>query len=187
MSRGQYGESREAILTAAAQLIRDQGVGATSIADIVTASGTSAGAIYHHFDSKVDIVRAVAARAIAVPLTAALAEQGPVSPVELFTLAANRVALDAESAPLLLQVWAGASSDPALHALMIEEAGPLRVGVAGHLQAWCNEHGIGDRALSVGQMVVGMVLGLIIQTRLFPEFDADAYVAECQAALSALT
>ena len=55
-----YGASREAILNAADTLIRQRGVAGTSVADIIAASGTSAGAIYHHFESKHDIVLAVA-------------------------------------------------------------------------------------------------------------------------------
>ena len=38
-----YGASREAILNAAETLIRERGVGAMSVADIIAAAGTSAG------------------------------------------------------------------------------------------------------------------------------------------------
>jgi AcrR family transcriptional regulator len=41
--------SRQAIIDAAGELIRSHGVQGASIARLVKLSGTSAGAIYHHF------------------------------------------------------------------------------------------------------------------------------------------
>ena len=87
---GRYGASRGAILDAAGELIRTKGVAGTSISDIVHASGTSAGAIYHHFASKQDIVLAVSLRAVAEPVAIALAETGPMSPAELFASTRRR-------------------------------------------------------------------------------------------------
>jgi AcrR family transcriptional regulator len=46
------GSVRDRILAAALQLFVEQGFHTTSIPDIVAASGTSIGAVYHHFASK---------------------------------------------------------------------------------------------------------------------------------------
>ncbi|SDE32217.1 TetR/AcrR family transcriptional regulator [Auraticoccus monumenti] len=51
--------TRERILAAADQLILEQGVSATSLADIRAATGTSKSQIYQHFASKDDLVGAV--------------------------------------------------------------------------------------------------------------------------------
>lgn len=172
-----YGASREAILNAAEMLIRERGVGAMSVADIIAASGTSAGAIYHHFESKQDIVLAIAERALARPIEAAIQETGPVTPAELFRLAAIRVAAEAETAPLLLQVWAGAAGDDRLRNLLRDRAAGLPVGVAAHVEEWCDAHGYGGDKVAVASLLVGLVMGMVIQSSLFDDFVAEDYVA----------
>jgi TetR/AcrR family transcriptional regulator, transcriptional repressor of aconitase len=181
-----YGASREAILNAAETLIRELGVSATSVADIITGSGTSAGAIYHHFESKQEIVLAVAQRALARPIEAAVRETGPVTPAELFRLAAKRVAAEAETAPLVLQVWAGAASDVRLRALLRDRAGGLPAGVAAHIEEWCTSHGYADDSVAVASLLVGLVMGLVIQASLFDDFVAEDYVTVAVQALSRL-
>jgi AcrR family transcriptional regulator len=64
--------TREAILTAAVELMRSKGYGAVGMKDIVAASGAPIGSLYHHFDSKVQIARAAlinagAAYALLIP------------------------------------------------------------------------------------------------------------------------
>ena len=50
--------TREAILTAAAELMRRKGYGAVGMKDIAAASGAPIGSLYHHFrDGKVQIAR----------------------------------------------------------------------------------------------------------------------------------
>jgi AcrR family transcriptional regulator len=50
--------TREAILTAAAELMRRKGYGAVGMKEIATASGAPIGSLYHHFrDGKVQITR----------------------------------------------------------------------------------------------------------------------------------
>lgn len=181
-----YGASREAIINAAETLIRERGVGAMSVADIIAASCTSAGAIYHHFESKQDIVLAIAERALAKPIEAAVQETGPVSPADLFRLAARRVASEAETAPLLLQIWAGAAADPRLRDLLRDRAGGLPVGVAAHVEAWCSGHGYHGDSVAVASVLVGLVMGMVIQASLFDDFDADSYVELAVEALSRL-
>lgn len=181
-----YGASREAILNAAETLIRDRGVRATSVADIIAGSGTSAGAIYHHFSSKQDIVLAIAERALARPIEAALSDTGPVTPAQLFRLAARRVAEEADTAPLLLQIWAGAATDERLRGLLRERAGGLPLGVAAHVERWCDEHGYAGRKVAVASLLVGLVMGQVIQSSLFDDFEVDEYVATAVTALDSL-
>jgi len=65
--------TREAILTAAAELMRHKGYGAVAMKDIVAASGAPIGSLYHHFrDGKAQIARealinAGAAYALLIP------------------------------------------------------------------------------------------------------------------------
>jgi len=181
-----YGASREAILNAAEMLIRERGVGAMSVADIIAASGTSAGAIYHHFESKQDIVLAIAERTLARPIEAAIQETGPVSPAELFRLAAGRVAAEAESAPIILQIWAGAAADERLRDLLRGRAAGLPKGVAAHVEDWCDTHGYADDKVAVASLLVGLVMGMVIQSSLFDDFVVADYVAVAVESLSRL-
>lgn len=48
-----------ALMAAAASVFRDQGYGLTTVRDIALATGMSAGAIYYHYPSKADLLRAV--------------------------------------------------------------------------------------------------------------------------------
>jgi AcrR family transcriptional regulator len=65
--------TREAILTAAAELMRQKGYGAVGMKDIAAASGAPIGSLYHHFrGGKVEIARealinAAAAYALIIP------------------------------------------------------------------------------------------------------------------------
>lgn len=48
-----------ALMAAAASVFRDQGYGLTTVRDIALATGMTAGAIYYHYPSKADLLRAV--------------------------------------------------------------------------------------------------------------------------------
>ncbi len=167
------------ILDAAAELIRAKGVAGTSISDIVSASGTSAGAIYHHFAAKQDIVLAVSLRAIAEPVSIALAATGPVSPSQLFLLAADRVAGEANTRAMLVQLWAGAAADPTLRDVMAASGDGFAVGVAAHVSAWCEERGLDP--VGTARLVIGAVIGLAVQESVFLDFDRQDYVSRYSA------
>lgn len=62
--------SRERILSAAADLFYRQGVRATGLGQIITASGTGKGQLYHYFAGKSDLVRAVIERQIELVIEA---------------------------------------------------------------------------------------------------------------------
>ncbi|HEU5416747.1 MAG TPA: helix-turn-helix domain-containing protein [Streptosporangiaceae bacterium] len=68
--------TRQRILDAAERLAIDNGFAATSIDQVIAASGTSKGAFFHHFDSKLALARALVERYAAADidqLNAALA------------------------------------------------------------------------------------------------------------------
>ncbi|WP_329385675.1 TetR/AcrR family transcriptional regulator [Streptomyces sp. NBC_01716] len=66
MPREQHGararqreRTRQTLLRAGRRLFAEVGYGAVSLAEIVTAAGVTKGALYHHFDSKTALFRAV--------------------------------------------------------------------------------------------------------------------------------
>jgi TetR/AcrR family acrAB operon transcriptional repressor len=55
-------ETRQSILDAAEHLFHERGVSRTSLADIASAAGVTRGAIYWHFENKVDLFQAMLER-----------------------------------------------------------------------------------------------------------------------------
>jgi TetR/AcrR family transcriptional repressor of nem operon len=60
--------NRERILDAAEHLVIENGFAATSLDQVIKAAGTSKGAFFHHFDSKVDLARSLTERYVAADL-----------------------------------------------------------------------------------------------------------------------
>jgi TetR/AcrR family transcriptional regulator, transcriptional repressor for nem operon len=58
MSREATAQSRERILSAASKMVRERGVDATSIADVMEAAGMTNGGFYRHFQSKDEMIAA---------------------------------------------------------------------------------------------------------------------------------
>lgn len=167
------GSARQSILEAAADLIRERGVAATSIADIVARSGTSAGALYHHFSSKQDLVLVVGLEALEGPLQSALAAHA-VSPAELFTLAVERLNREPDGGRLLIQVWLGAAADEGLKSVLSASGEGFHLRVAEHVEQWCADHEVDS--MGAAQTIVGLVMGLVVQKALFERFDTVSYV-----------
>lgn len=79
-------ETREQLLDAAERVFRERGVGHASLAEVADAAGVTRGAIYHHFESKVELFQALMARAEMPIDTAfeAVTEAGIADPLALF-------------------------------------------------------------------------------------------------------
>lgn len=171
---------RDSILDAAARLIREQGVHAASISEIVKASGASAGSIYHHFANKNDIVLAVAEGAVVAPLRRMLAAHAgrSMSPGDMFrAIVSTVIAGDLESA-LIIQLWAGSSQEPQLKQLLREQTAGVRGEITAHLEAWLAERGVteaGESADGLAAVTLGQAMGMLAQRTLTPELDQAAY------------
>lgn len=102
-------DRRRQIIDAARTRFAQHGFQRTSMADIVTASGLSTGAIYRYFTSKDDIVLAVCEQApVALPST--LTEAAIEDLLEQFRARAR----DFDHARLSVQIYAEASYSPSL-------------------------------------------------------------------------
>lgn len=178
--------SRRAIVEAAAQLIRTHGVQGTSIAQLVAASGTSAGAIYHHFSSKNAVVVEVAREAISRPLAALTQYRGqPASPAELASYAMAALALNPKLGDLLAQLGAGAGTDDELGQQLRAEFAILRDSVADTMLAWaeCNDVPA-VRVQGYSQLLIGLTLGYASQRVLVDRFDEQFYRTQAVALLA---
>lgn len=80
VSREEAAESRRRITDEAARLMRENGIAATSVADVMTAAGMTTGGFYKHFESK-DHLAAAAVRAafdsVLAPLRQVAEKKGP--------------------------------------------------------------------------------------------------------------
>jgi len=113
---------REEILCAARRRFASEGFHATSMQDILTESGMSAGAVYRYFNSKSDIVSAIACENMSALLDslesyADTAADVPVAEVVVAILRGIREKHETDRvARLALQVWAESARDPELRA-----------------------------------------------------------------------
>lgn len=172
--------SKAAIVDAAAELIRSRGVQGTSIADIVAASGTSAGAIYHHFPNKNAVVVEVARTTLLWPLTALEKYRSkPASPAKLLGFALDALTYAPELGQLLIALGSGASVDSDLGRQLRAEFALLKNSVDTTMEAWAiaNEVPI-ERVHGYSQLMMGLTLGYGTQQTLVENFDADDYRAK---------
>lgn len=174
-------ESRKEQITAAAlACFAEKGFQRTSMADIIAASGLSAGAIYLHFESKQQIALAVGRQVLGRRLDDLdhLSGGSLPDPVSMLRVILARMVDDIVDPRLPVQLWGEAASDPEMGALVGEIFGTLRDGFTRYLTAWATQRGAAapaewaDRALPA---VLALAQGFMVQRALVPGFDADAY------------
>jgi AcrR family transcriptional regulator len=162
-------------LDAAVELIRERGVAGTSISDVVARSGTSAGAIYHHFANKEELILEVGRNTIARPLGMILETAMGLEPAAILRSALGRVAQDEGLAELLLQLWAGAQSDPKLYALLSVEGRAMRSLVVKYLDFWVADNAPDLDTETLTSVLLGLVMGFAVQRALSLDTDLGAY------------
>jgi AcrR family transcriptional regulator len=177
---------REQIAVAALACFAEKGFQRTSMADIIEASGLSAGAIYLHFESKQQIVLAVARRVLGRRLgdLEGMAGDRLTDPVTTLQLLLGGMVDDILDTRLLVQLWGEATTDPELGSLVTEIFTTLRGGLTRYLTLWATRHDVADPdewAATAFPAVLAMAQGFMMQRALLPGFDADAYFAAVRA------
>ena len=177
---------RDQIADAALRCFAERGFQATSMADIIEASGLSAGAIYGHYSGKQDIVMVVAERILgqrSIELEQfASAERIP-SPSEVIRLMVTRVAGEFAGTQSLLQVWAEAVVTPEITDLVEGVFGRVRTALTHYLTAWATQNPRSTRtdpaawAAAIAPVLFGIGQGYIVQSTLIASFSADEYFA----------
>lgn len=177
---------RDQILDAALRCFAERGFQATSMADIIAASGLSAGAIYLYFDSKREIAVGVARRAMGSSAADVLtrAASGRV-PAPSQVLGAIVEALDSHGVPpgLAVQMWGEAAADPRFREIAMNAFTTLAAGFFDYLASWAVQTGRAspDQALAWAREVTPVLLavsqGYLVQRALLPDFDSDRFLA----------
>jgi AcrR family transcriptional regulator len=177
---------REQILGAARRCFVRQGFHQTSMADIFTEAGLSAGAVYGYFKGKDELIAAIADEAVGgiIRLIEPIATSVPPPPIDEFVRqglrATNEFAFGEDGfARLAPQVWAEAARDPRLAAVLNERYNVIHGLLAGLVAA---EQQVGRIAPDanpddVAKVLVSTIMGYILQRVLIANVDPDSYAA----------
>ncbi|WP_329347337.1 TetR/AcrR family transcriptional regulator [Streptomyces sp. NBC_01261] len=125
VSQAHLDARRQQIVDAARARFASHGFARTSMADIVTESGLSNGAIYRYFASKDEIVVAVCEQG-----TEALPRTLTAEAVEGFLEHVRALARDTGHARLVAQIYAEAAVSPPLAAVVQQQLAAMRAAVA---------------------------------------------------------
>jgi AcrR family transcriptional regulator len=189
---------RTGIIVAAARLFAANGFHNTSMADIISASGLSAGAVYRYFRSKEELIGAVAEQALSAADEAfghLLADGASPAPEQaLATILATidkRIAADpvtgVDITRIGVQVWAEALRSPEL----ATRADLVYRRLRGHFaevarRAQAAGHLPGEAVPEqVGAALMSLVQGFVLQRLLVADTDTHGYLAGVRALLGA--
>jgi len=175
---------RDEIARAAMRRLGAQGFGRTTMADIIEESGMSAGAIYSHFASKAEIVQHVARLTVGIKapelIDLARSAQPPMSPTAIISFVLEAAKEVGIPPTLLLQVWAEATVDPGLRAIVDQTVETLRAAYGAAIEPWLRSTGRSTDAASVRSLVDAMVMvsqGYVVHSALFGLGDPAAYLS----------
>jgi len=176
---------RDQILDAALRCFTTQGFQATTMADIIAASGLSAGAIYRYFPGKQELAVATAKRAISgrVEDVLAAADGGAISPGEALRAVAEGFDREGIAFGLIVQLWGEAASRPEFRSVATTAFAALGQTFSALLAAWAHErHGIPMAQAQTWvrarlPIMLALGQGFIVQSALLPGFDREAYLA----------
>ena len=184
---------RGQILDAALRCFFEKGFQRTSMADIIDASGLSAGAIYLHFESKQDLVMEAARRVIGrrvADVRTRLAEPPLPDPGEFVQHLMRGIASEGADARLLVQLWTESFFDEGMTGLITTVFARLREIVTEYLGAWALERRPADAdaarawAERAAPAMLSLLQGHILQSALLPDFDTDRYADAVRALLA---
>ncbi|MCS0500179.1 TetR/AcrR family transcriptional regulator [Protaetiibacter mangrovi] len=175
---------RDQIVDAAVRCFSEKGFHRTSMADIIDASGLSAGAIYLQFESKQDIVAAAAQRIIGhrvSDIRDRLAAPPLPQPDEFIQITMDGLASEVRDSRMLVQLWSESFFADDMTRIVDQVFGLMRATVADYLSRWAAEH----RALApaaatawgeeTAPALLGLLQGHILQSALLHDFDPAAY------------
>lgn len=174
---------RDEILDAALRAFSAKGVDGASMADIITETGLSAGAIYGHFPSKAQLFAAVAQRTLGQRRLEIDARRAPGAPpltpgeVLVTLLEGMRRSFDTG---LLVQLWAAAATETELGTAIRGPVRAIRQTFTEAARPWFEAHTDPERvdAELARYVPVMMALGqgFMLQRQLFDDFDERGYL-----------
>ncbi|GAB3949978.1 TetR/AcrR family transcriptional regulator [Kribbella albertanoniae] len=184
---------RAQIVAAARSCVIEQGFHKATMADVIAASGLSAGAVYGYFKSKEEIVAAIAEEALSNVddlFETVLVTDGPLHPVTALEHVMNHIVTLAERpggdvTRVGVQAWSEALRNPAVMEIAGGKYRMLRsrfAEVARRAQA----DGTIDAGVDpehVAQVLFGFVPGFILQRLIIGDVTPESYTAGLRALL----
>ncbi|MGY1810737.1 TetR/AcrR family transcriptional regulator [Blastococcus sp. SYSU D00669] len=185
---------RDQILDAATERFAANGFQATGMADVIAASGLSAGAVYRYFRSKDELIEAIVDRVLgraAQRFETFLDEDPDPEPAAAVATAVDLVASVAASGPVdmtrvAVQAWGEALRNPSVGRVASTAYGTMRgyfVEVARRAQRSGRTPADADPQL-LGAALFSLVLGFLLQRLLLGDVDPEGYVAAVGALLA---
>jgi AcrR family transcriptional regulator len=189
-----YRESRrDQIAQAAARCFDRNGFHATTMDQIISEAGLSAGAVYRYFPSKEAIILHVASTGATILATFVATEaltEDPDPPLATFTRAMNELARfmtrgpQADLARIALQGWAETPRNPQLRELMRGQFDAIAQTLTELLTRWRERGDIEPTVDPVlaAKPLLAMALGFMVQRVILDDLDPTSY-AEGMASL----
>ena len=185
------------IIAAAARRFARDGFHSTSMADIITESGLSAGAVYRYFRSKEELIGAVADTALSTAdevFGRLLADGGSPAPEEAVAAMVNGIVGWAAHEPvtsvdltrIAVQGWAEALRNPDLHGRVDDAYRRLRGHCAEVARRWQAAGNLPADAQpeNVAAAMLGLVQGFLLQRLLLADTTSPGYLAGVRALLA---
>jgi AcrR family transcriptional regulator len=178
---------REQILDAAVATFAAQGFQATGMAEVIAASGLSAGAVYRYFASKDQLIEAIVDRVLdeaAGRIERLFAEEAPLDPGRAVGLVVTAVASIADRGPvdvsrLAVQAWGEALRNPAVATVVGRAYRRLRAVFAAELRREMGEGRLPPTldVPTASAALLSLVLGFVVQRLLLGDVDPRSYSA----------
>ncbi len=161
-------ETRQRLLTAAAELFAERGVDGASIDAIAAQADRTSGAVYDHFDGKDGLLFALLDGWVDDAATVIAAELATATTLDerlgvLWRNVSSPVAGDGRWIALEHELWAYAERNPAARDHLARRYRGAWRGIAEATQEWAD---LGD---DVGPAVIGLLFGLEMMRRVDPD------------------
>jgi AcrR family transcriptional regulator len=178
MSEAHMAGRRDQIARAAVAEFSRRGIHSTSMANIIEASGLSAGAIYTHFAGKDEIIAHVARSAIDAVLAGvrdlALADSPP-DPDRVIGLIAERVATGDVPSGLIAQCWGEAATNPQVRATANEVYARALAMLSDYAVNWLTaSRGCGQEAAATMAPALARVLLALVYSQILHDAVIDS-------------
>lgn len=178
-------QRRQQILTAAWDLFGHNGFHATSMSEIIAASGLSAGAVYLYFRSKEELIVAIArtalgtARAVSAELLQAPAAVAPGEAV--VRIIGGLQSLQRRAGGVMyavaIQAWAEAVRNPTIASTARGFFTDLLIDLGAILDRWVADgHPLAGSTEDLARMMAGSLQGYVIQLASFGVVPDDGYL-----------
>jgi AcrR family transcriptional regulator len=185
-------DRRDEIVSAALRCFVRKGFQSTSMAEIISESGLSAGAIYGYFASKSEIVLAAATKIVGGRIVdlEELGRRDPMPDPTTMIRGLLQGLLESIGSPgALVQVWGEAATDHELLALCTAIFDRLRDAITVYLVRWQkSEHGLSEKdalelAAVQAPLFLSAIQGFAVQDTLLTNFNRDDYLTKSLAQL----